>query len=273
MGKMPGPVSEREVPEVMAAALSYIGRGWSVVPVEPGGKRPIVPWLEFQDRLARPDEVAAWFRHRPEANVAIVTGVVSGLVVLDIDPRHGGADSLTALEARHGPLPAGVEAMSGGGGRHCYFAHPGGLVPNRVGIAPGVDLRGDGGLAVAPPSLHPSGRRYAWCPGRAPGDLALPPLPLWLVRLARPGPRSGHPLAYWRTLVREGVREGQRNNTLASLAGHLLWHGVDPAVVLELLHAWNRQRCLPPLDDDEVAEVVQSILRLHQRSGEGRDQG
>jgi hypothetical protein len=72
-------------------------------------------------------------------------------------------------------------------------------------------------------------------------------------------------------LVREGVAEGARNATIASLAGHLLWHGVDPEVVMDLLLAWNRARCAPPLEDDEVARVVASIVRLHQEEqGERR---
>ena len=62
----------------------------------------------------------------------------------------------------------------------------------------------------------------------------------------------------------EGVNRGERNNSVASLAGHLLWHGVDPAVVLELLLCWNRVRCRPPLDDEEVARAVLSITRLHE---------
>jgi hypothetical protein len=69
--------------------------------------------------------------------------------------------------------------------------------------------------------------------------------------------------------VGDGVDEGARNATLASLAGHLLWHGVDATVVLELLLSWNRARCRPPLPDDEVAGVVQSIARLHAREATG----
>jgi hypothetical protein len=83
------------------------------------------------------------------------------------------------------------------------------------------------------------------------------------------GPRLGHSLAHWRQLVREGVDQGRRNATLASLTGHLLWHGVDPAVALELLTAWNRARCRPPLADDEVLRVVDSIARLHEREPGG----
>ncbi|MFO1301135.1 MAG: primase alpha helix C-terminal domain-containing protein [Burkholderiaceae bacterium] len=76
---------------------------------------------------------------------------------------------------------------------------------------------------------------------------------------------TGHPLSHWRRLVGEGVAEGARNATIASLAGHLLWHQVDPHVVLELLLSWNRQRCRPPLADDEVAATVASIARTHVR--------
>jgi hypothetical protein len=235
------------------------------VPIEPHGKRPLVAWLEFQHRLPTPEEVARWFRRR-DANVGVVTGAVSNLVVLDVDPQHGGEDSLAALQAQHGPLPRTVEATTGGGGRHCYFAHPGGHVPNRIGIAPGLDLRGDGGLVVAPPSVHPSGRPYTWVPRGSPDELPLAPIPRWLLGAAQPpGPHAGHAIAEWRALVRDGVEEGRRNNTIASLAGHLLWHGVDPQVALELLLAWNRARCRPPLSDFEVTQVVESIARLHER--------
>jgi hypothetical protein len=254
---------------ILAAARACLARGWSIVPVEPRGKRPVVAWLEFQHRRPTPDEVGQWFGRRRDANLGIVTGAVSGLVVIDVDPRHGGEASLASLEAEHGPLERTVEATTGGGGRHYYFAHPGGTVPNRVGFASGMDLRGDGGLVVAPPSVHPNGRRYAWVPGRAPDEAPLAPIPRWLLALVRPpGAHAGHSIADWRALVRDGVNEGSRNNTIASLAGHLLWHGVDPQVVLELLLAWNQARCRPPLAGDEVARVVESITRLHERGPE-----
>jgi hypothetical protein len=152
--------------------------------------------------------------------------------------------------------------LTGGGGRHLYFAHPGGLSRNRAGFAQGIDLRGDGGYIVAPPSIHPTGRPYTWAPGRAPDEITLAALPRWIIVPIR-GPRNGRSLSDWRPLVREGVAEGQRNSTIASLTGHMLWHGVDPDVALELLLAWNRVRCRPPLDDAEVAQVVASIARLH----------
>ena len=73
-----------------------------------------------------------------------------------------------------------MESITGGGGRHVYFSHPGGVVHNRANIQPGIDLRGDGGCIVAPPSVHPSGKRYRWKKGHAPGDVKLARLPDWL---------------------------------------------------------------------------------------------
>lgn len=248
-----------------AAALDYAARGWSVIPIEPRGKRPLVTWLEFQQHCADAVQIDAWFARWPDANVGIVTGSVSRLAVIDVDAQHGGLQGLATLEDEHGALPRTVEAVTGGGGRHLYFTHAQPPLHNRVGIRPGIDLRAEGGCVVAPPSVHPSGRRYAWASGCAPDQVSLAPLPRGLFELMRPAAHGGHGLAHWRHLVLAGVAEGERNATLASLTGHLLWHGIDPQVALELLLAWNRVRCRPPLPDDEVARVVQSIARLHER--------
>jgi hypothetical protein len=260
----------RKTAHTCEAALAYRHLGWSVIPLQPGEKIPKLPWQEFQDRRADEDEICSWFKRWPQANLGIVTGPISGLVVLDVDPRHGGEESLQRWNERHGPLPATPEAITGGGGRHFYFASRDPELGNRVAIVPGIDLRGRGGMIVAPPSIHPSGRPYVWKPDQAPADLPLAPLPQWLrERLSAQASGRGHPFAYWRSLARSGVEQGQRNTTIASLAGHLLWHGVDPEVVLELLLSWNRARCRPPLDDDEVVRVVASITKLHLREDHG----
>jgi hypothetical protein len=246
----------------LEAALGYLRRRWAVIPAGERAKRPIVPWQRFEHDLPTEPQVLEWFERWPKANLAVVTGAVSGIVVVDVDAQHRGAQSLASLEARHGALPRTVEAITGGGGRHIYFVHPGREVRNRTGLAPGIDLRGDGGCIIVPPSVHPSGKRYRWRPGHAPGQVAMAEMPVWLgqprLGLADAG---GHPIAYWRALVSEGVEEGARNATIASFAGHLLWHGVDPDVAMELMLSWNRVRCHPPLADDEVIRTVRSIER------------
>jgi len=250
-------------------ALTYAGYGWSVVAIRPDQKVPLVRWQEFQKRCADVQEITQWFERWPDANIGIVTGMISGIIVLDIDPRHGGDDSLAAWQTRHGVLPPTVEATTGGGGRHLYFSTGGTAVLSMTAVAKGIDVRAEGGLVVAPPSRHPSRNLYRWRAGRAPGEIALAPLPNWLM-LAFLGTahRPGHHLSHWRELIRKGVEEGARNTTIASLSGHLLWHGVDPQIVLELLLCWNQQRCTPPLDGNEVAEVVANITRLHNREGD-----
>jgi Bifunctional DNA primase/polymerase, N-terminal/Primase C terminal 1 (PriCT-1) len=255
------------------ALHEYLRRGWAIIPIRTGDKRPLVRWDEFQHRHPSEAEARGWFRQWPGAGIGIVTGVISGLVVIDIDAGHGGDEALEQLEREHGPMPATVECRTGGGGRHLYFTHPGGLVRNKVGLAPGIDIRADGGYVVAPPSLHASGLRYVWVEGRTPESIGIAPLPDWILRQAMEEPtRRGHPIAYWRRLVCDGVPAGERNNTIASLAGHLLRHGVDAAVVMELLLCWNRTRCQPPLADEEVAAVVTSINRLHARDEEAHRQ-
>jgi len=260
---------QRKPPEsshsaVAEAALVYLERGWSVIPVRPREKRPIIAWQIYQQQHATAADVERWFSRWPGANIAVVTGAISGLVVVDVDPRHGGTESIQALEREHGLLPPTIEARTGGGGRHLYFAHPGGHVHNRVDLVPGVDLRGDGGLVVAPPSVHPSGASYQWVRERSPLEVDPAVLPSWLRQRVLPQERqAGHPLAYWRELLAEGVQQGRRNSAVASIAGHLLWHSNDLQVVTELMLCWNRVRCHPPLPDEEVVQTVESIGRLH----------
>jgi hypothetical protein len=256
---------------IAEAIHDYIGRGWSIIPIRPGDKRPLVRWEGFQHGCPSEEEARGWISTWPDAGIGVVTGAISGLVVIDVDLRHGGDVSMEELEREHGQLPATVECRTGGGGRHLYFAHPGGLMRNKVGLTPGIDLRGDGGYVVAPPSLHSSGVRYAWAEGRDPGSRTIAPLPDWLLQLAFDQPsRRGHSVAHWRQLVSDGVPEGERNNTIASLTGHLLRNGVDAAVAMELLLCWNRVRCRPPLPDDDVVAVVESITRIHERDPETR---
>jgi hypothetical protein len=247
-------------------ALHYLDFGWSVIPVRAEDKRPLVRWLDFQARRPTRAEVQDWLRQWPKANLAVVTGKVSGLIVLDVDPQHGGAESLRQLEREHGPLPHTVQVRTGGGGRHYYFVHPGGVLHNKVSLFIGIDVRGDGGYVVAPPSVHASGQHYEWLASNHPDHTPLAHLPAWLLQAIRNEEhRTGHPTEYWRQLVRSGVAEGERNNTIASFTGHLLWHGVDPDIVLELMLCWNAVRCRPPLSDNEVAQTVASITRLHTR--------
>lgn len=125
------------------------------------------PWVTggFKAATADPDLIRAWWTKWPNANVGIATGAVSGIAVLDIDPKRGGLDSLATLEEEVGSIARDAAVHTGGDGLHFYFAHPGVRIQSRQNLLPGIDVRGDGGYVVAPPSVHESGQRYAWKEG------------------------------------------------------------------------------------------------------------
>jgi hypothetical protein len=166
-----------------------------------------------------------------------------------------------------------VEAQTGSGGRHLLLKHPGQRVPNSAGVlGPGLDVRGDGGYIVVPPSLHASGRRYSWDGALHPAHMKPAPMPLWLAeRLTQPGRRNGPatPGTSISNLVLTGVQEGQRNSSLARLAGHLLRHRVDPYVAFGLLRSWNLQSCRPPLAEAEMMRTIDSIAGAELRRRRG----
>jgi hypothetical protein len=114
-------------------------------------------------------------------NIGIITGAESGIVVLDVDPRHSGDKTLADLEAKFGALPKTWRFFTGGGGLHILFRHPGGYVQSKPGaVGPGLDCKADGGFIVAPPSLHESGRHYAIDPTHHPDDVQIASSPDWL---------------------------------------------------------------------------------------------
>lgn len=227
----------------------------------------------LRDASSDQKTVESWFQ-QSQLNLGIATGAVSGIVVLDIDPRHDGDETLAGLEREHGPLPETWRFLTGGGGEHILFRHPGAAVPNSAGqVGPGIDVRGDGGYIVAPPSQHISGRPYAISVDHHPDDVQLAEMPAWLLSrlLAEPAATksAAKPTRDWRSTVSAVIAEGERNRTLASLSGHLLRNRIDPWVTLDLLQAWNRTHCCPPLAEAEVAATVRSIARREISRREG----
>jgi hypothetical protein len=116
--------------------------------------------------LATRDEatIADWWRQWPNANIGIATGMKSGVFVIDVDPRNGGAASFARLCQQIGDLPRTLSVTTGSGGSHHYLRLPSdrALRSLKLTAFPGIDFKGEGGLVVAPPSLHACGRRYEW---------------------------------------------------------------------------------------------------------------
>jgi len=166
-------------------ALRYIRLGWWVLPLDPGTKKPLGRLVHngFNDATNDPDTARAWWSQYPTAGIGIALRK-SHLVAVDIDPRNGGIETIDQLEAIHGPIVSDVLALTGGGGQHIVFSAQ--LVEGLPGtLGPGVDLKCDGYIAVEP-TLHPSGKRYAWDSESDPLDGVVPStLPNWIRDMSR----------------------------------------------------------------------------------------
>jgi len=249
---------------MIEAALALASRGLAVHPVDATTKRPLTR-NGCKDASVNSDVIADWWRMYPDAGVAVATGTRSRLVIIDVDPRHGGEEGIAELTSRIGQLPPTTTVTTPSGGWHKWLKLPAGVhVPNSAGqLAPGVDVRGEGGYCIAPPSRGDRGA-WQWAPGCRPlAELEGP----WLQALTRHnahGTRTATPAAEWIALVRDGAPEGSRNHTLARITGHLLAKDVNAHLTLELAHLVNT-RNRPPLPGTEVEQIVSSIAGLEVR--------
>lgn len=227
---------------LLDAALSYARRGWKVFPVK--GKLPLVMWQD--DATTDEAQVTEWFKDAdPEIGVAIVTG--SGLVVLDVDAKSGGLETLSVLLSEYdGRVRDTSVVRTGGGGLHFYFSTPVEL-RNKTGVRPGIDIRADGGYVVAPPSPHQSGNRYVWEIEEP--ELAPWPFDLHKVEAAQPVDEGA------------GVNVGTRNATLTSLAGSMRRRGMGQLAIRAALLEENKVLCNPPLPEKEVIAIAKSVSR------------
>lgn len=210
----------------------------------------------FHDATTDETKIRQWWNRWPSANLGVAVGATAGLVVIDIDPRSGGDATLEALEKRHGALPVTISARTGGGGRHFFFAHPGGKVKSRA-IAPGVDCKADNGYIVVAPSNHASGGAYEWIDGFDPWSCQPAAMPKWLLTLVASEPER----ATFDLSADNKLKPGGRNAGLTSIAGRLRNAGLCDGSLLVALAAENARLCDPPLDDAEVAQIAASISR------------
>lgn len=241
------------------------------------GKHPI-PYNGLKSATSNHAQVRQWWTQNPSANIGLVTGKVSGLVVVDIDPRNGGDESFFDLEKQYGPFPRTKEVLTGGGGQHLYFRYPSvGMAckSGKTGLFRGIDIKGDGGYVLVPPSLHVSGKHYEWEVASYEQELA--ELPEWFLNLLlgcglpssdkhgkcvngdRVEYRARH--TEWSGFLKQPFPEGQRNTSLTQIAGYFLAKRIDGYLALDICHSINQTVCKPPLPEQEVIRIVNSIAR------------
>jgi hypothetical protein len=226
-------------------AAQYAAHGWPIFPVKPGGKDPLT-FTGFKAATTDAAQIVKWFTTWPEANVACVPGQ-TGHVVIDIDGPEGEA-AAQALGLLSEPTPTVTTAR----GRHLWFKHPGGHIGNTP-LAPHLDVRGDDGYVLLPPSVHPSGAVYCWH-GKITEALPLPPDVL--TKLTNGRPKVAAPLP-------DRIPLHSRNVTLTSLAGSMRRRGANAREILAALEVMNERCEQGPLPADELADIAQGIERRY----------
>lgn len=263
-------------------ALQYAGQGFAVFPLhsissgrctckakngcDSPGKHP--RWeaktLESGVKDATTDgkQIKKWWKKWSGANIGIATGRMSGIVVIDIDGELG-AKSIKMLQRRCGKLPETLTSQTGNGA-HIIYRSGGHGYKNRTGIYPGVDIRGDGGYIVAPPSVHIAGKRYRWSGN---GALTDPPIYIRQLLAGRIFPSlptqklSDLPKPHLSPDRVPTINKGSRNDELFRLAGRWRWEDKTVEEVEDLLAEVNRKKCKPPVSDKELKSILKSAMR------------
>jgi len=244
---------------MLAYAKKYLSYGWPVIPcrltADKDGKvqkKPCVSWREFQTRLPNEAMLESWWRAYPDAHLGVVTGGNAGIFAVDCDVGHTAAD-LASLG-----LPETMSSVTPSGGRHYFLKHPGGVkIKTIAGLLPKIDIRGDGGFIVLPPSSYPDGRKYAWATSGTP-MAAAPEALIEKVkdRKAESGERTDF------SSIIEGAGEGQRSQSAVQVAGLFLrfmpqeYWGRE---VWHMIKLWNQQNS-PPLPEKELMANFYSIM-------------
>src|SRR5262245_4186603 len=140
---------------LLEVALDYCAATWPVFPVDRATKKPLVEWKPFQDRLPTEEEVKAWWQRWPQANIGMATGQLSGLVVIDCDSEDAARRFIETY-----PEAARTLQVRTGRGRHFYFQWAEDIRNSAGLLGPGIDVRGEGGFVVLPPSIHMNGEPY-----------------------------------------------------------------------------------------------------------------
>lgn len=183
--------AEQHTNPILEAARDYAARGWRVIPIVAGQKRPTLSnWQNVA--TVDPDKIANWWGHGDRYGVGIVTGEESGIFVLDVDVADGkpGMETLELLIDEHdSDWPNRTPmAITGSGGVHWFFRWPDGghVATNASRLGPGLDIRGNGGQVVAAPTIHPNGTPYRWAEDCSPDEVEVADAPAWLLELLTP---------------------------------------------------------------------------------------
>ena len=235
------------------------------------GKHPLTQ-NGISDATTDELQISEWFAKYPFANIGLLTGKKANFFAFDVDQKSGGYYSLEDLHNEFGGFPETPYAQTGGGGQHFLFAYPNsGFVRSRTAILPGIDIKSDRGYIIVEPSLHISGQKYTW--KLSPEDIPFAPPPTWLLqKINSQSEASSNSSKDLLSLALAQVTAGNRNVTMTRFAG-LLLRTIHPRLALELCLCLNKVKFQPPLSEDEILTIFNSISRkeLSKRGFTGKE--
>lgn len=240
-------------------ALRYAEMGLYVFPLLPHKKSPATK-TGYKAATVSKSEIEKWWTEMPDCNIGIATGAsYGGLIVVDLDNHEGtgisGYESLKEWQRENGELPDTWTSITGSGGYHFIYKDAA-THKCRTGLYEGVDIRSEGGYIVAPPSLHPNGRRYEWEQG--PDDCEIAQAD-GRVKHFLLGPPQKEPERSFS--MPEAIPEGERTNALIRLIGSQKAKGLSDEAIKAATRAENEARCTPPLTEQELENTVFPALR------------
>lgn len=240
-------------------------KGFSVIPVGKD-KKPLIAWTEYQKRYASKNEVNAWRKQFPTANIGIVTGLISGLAVIDIDDSDKAKPVLDTLIPDSIEIPA---AQTPRGGQHLYFKCTDPQLSNNAGLIPGADLRANGGYIIAPPSMNGNGKAYAWLPGLSIFEQEPPALPDAYVQYLLKH-INNNSFSYIENCPAfcpgdaEMFTRGRRDNDLFHIVNQLVKARTPEGEIIKVAEILARN-CLPPFPEKEIVAKIESALKRADR--------
>lgn len=247
-----------EYPSMYDAAIEYAKKGFAVFPLKYRDKVPLTR-NGCKDATTDAAQIKAWWQKYPNANIGLATGSVSQnvfVIDLDIDEDRGidGYHSLEDWQREHGDFPETWTAITGRGGYHLYY-RGNGKIKNRAGIIDGVDIRGNGGYVVAPPSIHKNGNRYEW--EYSPDEFEIAKADNNVEYFLNHGDQK-QGTAFTMPNI---VAAGQRNQMLFRFACMMQAKGASDQSVFAATMAENESSCSPPLTEREVKVIVSSATK------------
>jgi len=257
-------------------------------------KLPLVPWKKYQDVLPTKEEVNHWFNTNPDANIGIVTGAVSNLVVFDLD-----SSAAVHFADEMGGFPDSV-AVKTGKGHHIYAKYPGFEIRNSVNKKLDIDIRADGGYVAAPPSIHGSGHQYDWIEGHSIFEIEPSECSSWMIEYLKDIAGSAPPPSElekefvnilktdeteilpetkipeiktnenkkrdYLDILTNGCVQRERNDCATTYVGHLFSTGLKENEIWETFKLWNKEKVKPPLGEEELKSVFNSIKITEQKN-------